>query len=64
MYAKPEMLNNMRRNMPTTGITLYPGRLSCIVALPPQSYLPTMSHELMAIIPSKRDGIFDLDLIP
>jgi len=54
MYTKPEMLNDMRGNMLTTGIILNPRRLSHIIALPLQSYLPTMFRELIAIIPSKR----------
>jgi hypothetical protein len=33
MGTKPEMLNNMRKSMSTTGVTFYLGRLGCIVTL-------------------------------
>ena len=59
MYTTPKILNNMRSNMSTTGITLH-----CYIA-PTISilYLHTMSRKLITIVPLKREGIFGFDLI-
>ena len=63
MYTKPEMLNNMRRNTSTTGVILMFKLHRNITSTIGISYLQYILHELVAIIPLKRERIFDLDLI-
>ena len=67
MYLKPEMFNNMRRNMSMTGIAFLSGTFKLhhyIASTTGIPYLQIMSRELMVIAPSKREGIFVLNLIP